>query len=257
MIELTDVTFLRDGRTILDGVTWRVRRGEHWALVGANGAGKTTLLSIVCGYLWPTDGRVRVLDADYGTVDLRDLRRRIGWFSSALETKIDRRETVRDLVTSGKFATLGLMFDRPTRADYARADELLEFLDCSLVARQRFETLSQGERQKALLCRALMPEPELLILDEPCTGLDVASRERFLASEEKLARRRGGPTLVMVTHHIEEIVSSMDRVLVLNRGRVAAQGPKAEVLTSSVLGPALGVPVKVTRRGDRYWVHLD
>ena len=257
MIELRGVTFLRDQRTLLADVSWHVRPGGHWAVVGANGAGKTTLLSIVCGYLWPTEGSVRVLGADYGSVDLRELRRRIGWFSTALEQKIDRREAVRDLVTSGKFATLGLMFDHPTPADYRRADELLDFMDCRLVADQRFETLSQGERQKVLLCRALMPEPDLLILDEPCTGLDVASRERLLASVEKLCRRRGGPTLVMVTHHIEEIVPSIERVLVLKEGRVAAQGEKADVLRAAVLGPALGTDIKVTRRRDRYWVHLE
>jgi iron complex transport system ATP-binding protein len=256
MIDLERISFLRDSRTILADVTWRVADGEHWALVGANGAGKTTLLEIVCGVTWPTEGRVNVLGAEYGDVDLRKLRRDIGWFSTALEQKIGRREVVRDLVTSGKFATLGLVFDRPSRADYARADELLEFMDCTLVARQRFETLSQGERQKVLICRALMPGPRLLVLDEPCTGLDVASRERLLESIEKLARRRDGPTLIMVTHHIEEIVPAVGQVLVLAEGRVVAQGAKSKVLTGRVLAPALGAPVKVTCRNGRYWVHL-
>ena len=256
MIDLSDVTFERDGRTILGGMSWHVERGEHWALVGANGAGKTTLLEIVCGTLWPTSGRVRVLGEEYGEVDLRAHRRRIGWFSTALERKIGRRETVRDLVASGRFATLGLVFDRPSRADRRRADELLEFLDASLVADQPFETLSQGERQKALLCRALMAEPELLVLDEPCTGLDVASRERLLTSIERLAGERGGPTLVLVTHHVEEIVPAIACVLLLAEGRVAAAGAKSEVLRGPVLSRALGVPVGVTHRKGRYWLSV-
>jgi iron complex transport system ATP-binding protein len=256
MIDLDSVSFVRDGRTILSQVSWHVDRGQHWALVGANGAGKTTLLEIVCGTQWPTEGHVHVLGEDYGDIDLRDHRRRIGWFSTALEQKISRREAVRDLVTSGKFATLGLVFDRPSRGDYRRADELLEFMDATVVARQRFDTLSQGERQKVLLCRALMAEPELLILDEPCTGLDVASRERFLESVDRLAGRRGGPGLIVVTHHVEEIVPAVSHVLVLARGRVAACGPKAEVLRSKVLSQALGVSVRVSHRKDRYWLSL-
>lgn len=256
MIDVEGVTLIRDSRTILSDVSWHVRRGEHWALLGANGAGKTTLLKIVCGTLWPTEGTVRVLGADYGEVDLRDLRRKIGWFSTALESRINRRESARDLVASGKFATLGLQFDRPGRADYARAEDLLEFMDCAIVARQRFETLSQGERQKVLLCRALMADPTLLILDEPCTGLDVASRERLLDSIEKLARRRNGPTLVLVTHHVEEIFLAIGNVLVLAGGRVVASGEKHEVLTRRVLSDALGVALNVTHRNGRYWMRL-
>ncbi|MBN2583514.1 MAG: ABC transporter ATP-binding protein [Planctomycetes bacterium] len=256
MIELSDITLIRDNRTILKNVSWRVRDGRHWALVGANGAGKTTLLQVVCGTLWPTEGDVRVLGERYGETDLRDLRREIGWFSAALEQRISPREVVRDLVASGKFATLGLVFDRPTRRDRARADELLEFMGCSHVARQTFGTLSQGERQKALICRALMPDPRLLILDEPCTGLDLAARERLLDSVDRLGRRRGGPTMIMVTHHIEEITPAFGHVLLLKDGQVAAQGPKADVLTAAALGKALGVRLSVRRSKGRFWVTL-
>ena len=256
MIELHNITLVRDSRTILKDVSWQVRDGEHWALVGANGAGKTTLLQVVCGHLWPTEGEVRVLGEHYGETDLRHLRREIGWFSTALEQRINPREVVRGLVTSGKFATLGLVFDRPTRGDYARADELLEFMDCRMVAGQKFSTLSQGERQKVLICRALMPEPKLLILDEPCTGLDLASRERLLESIDRLGRKRGGPTLIMVTHHIEEITPTFDNVLLLRDGRAVAQGPKSEVLTAAVLGQALGVKLNVRRSKGRFWVNL-
>ncbi|NLX58105.1 MAG: ABC transporter ATP-binding protein [Phycisphaerae bacterium] len=257
MIDLNGITLIRDHRTILRNVSWRVRDGEHWALVGANGAGKTTLLQVVCGTLWPTEGDVRVLGRRYGETDLRRLRREIGWFSAALEPRISPREPVRDLVASGKFATLGLVFDRPTAADRRRAGELLDVMGCSHVAGQAFGTLSQGERQKALLCRALMPDPRLLILDEPCTGLDLAARERLLDSVERLGRLRDqGPTLIMVTHHIEEITPAFSRVLLLRDGSVAAQGRKADVLTAPLLSDALGVRLSVRRAAGRFWVSL-
>jgi iron complex transport system ATP-binding protein len=256
MIELRHVSFERDDRLILDDVSWHVRDREHWAIVGANGAGKTTLLQLVCGALWPTSGEVYVLGRHYGQVDLRELRKRIGWFSAALERQVSPSDLPRNLVVSGKFASIGLQFDRPTAADYRRADELLDFLGCAAIARQAFATLSQGERQKVLLCRALMPRPDLLILDEPCTGLDLASRERLLESIEKLGRDSRGPTLLMVTHHIEEIVPAVARTLLLKDGRIAAQGPKDEVLRGPVLSAALGVTVHVRQARDRFWVRL-
>jgi len=257
MIELDDITLIRDQRTILRNISWRVRDGEHWALVGANGAGKTSLLQVVCGTLWPTEGHVRVLGRRYGETDLRRLRRQIGWFSAALEPRINPKEPVRDLVASGKFATLGLVFDRPTPADRRRAAELLDVMGCSHVAGQAFGTLSQGERQKVLLCRALMPDPRLLILDEPCTGLDLAARERLLDSVEHLGRLGDrGPTLIMVTHHIEEITPAFRCVLLLRDGSVVAQGPKTDVLTAPLLGDALGVHLSVRRAAGRFWVPL-
>lgn len=252
IIDIENVTVERNGRAILRDVSWRVRRGEHWALVGANGAGKTTLLQVVCGTLWPTRGTVTVLGERYGGVDLRELRRRIGWFSSSLEPKVNPREPVSDLVASGRFATLGLQWDRPTPDDYARADRLLDLFEAEHVAHQAFATLSQGERQKALLCRALVADPPLVVLDEPCTGLDLAARERLLAGIERLARTGDGPTLVLVTHHVEEIVPAIKHTLLLADGRVAASGPNDAVLTGPVLGETLGVPLEVERRGGRF-----
>ncbi len=250
-IEMYDVRYERDRRMILHDVNWRVGSGEHWAIVGANGSGKTTLLQIAVGYIWPTDGRVCVLGHEYGQVDLRQLRRRIGWVSSSLSPMIRPRQTALQIVLTGVFASTAL-FDAVTPADRAAAAELLATLGLSHVAASPYGVLSLGEQQKVLIARALMAAPDLLILDEACAGLDLAARENLLATIDSLAAS-GRASLILVTHHIEEIPPAFSHAMVLKDGRILAQGAKADVLTGDTLTAAFALPVEVDFRYGRYW----
>jgi iron complex transport system ATP-binding protein len=251
-IELSGVSFERGGRIILKNVSWRLAAGEHWAIVGPNGSGKTTLLQIAVGYLWPSEGEVRVLGRRYGEVDLRQLRRHIGWVSSSIQALVRPDQTARQLVLSGAFASTALL-DRPTRPQEERAEVLLGELECAPLAESRFGVLSLGEQQKVLIARALMGSPELLILDEACAGLDLWARESVLGAVNRIGRRSERTSLVFVTHHIEEIPPALTHVLALKGGRVHAQGPKDAMLTGEVLSGAFGLHVEVERRFGRYW----
>jgi iron complex transport system ATP-binding protein len=251
VIDIKNIDFIRDNRAILGGVNWRVERGQHWAIVGANGSGKTTLLRLATGYLWPSAGEINVLGKRYGEVDLAQLRRRIGWVSSALAEMIRRSQTALEIVLTGAFASTGL-FAKPSAQNLERATSLLNHFGCAAIAATRFGVLSLGEQQRVLIARALMAEPELLILDEACAGLDLPTREAVLAEIDALARA-AGRTLVFVTHHIEVITSSFSHVLVLRAGQVAAAGKKEDVLTGEVLSAAMGVAVHIDRHEGRYW----
>ncbi|MFP4054325.1 MAG: ABC transporter ATP-binding protein [Phycisphaerae bacterium] len=255
VIELKDVVLFRGEKTILDGVNWRVRRGEHWAIVGANGSGKTTLLRIAAGTLWPSRGTVSVLGQRFGEVDLRELRKRIGWVSSALQDRMPPSLPAMKAVVSGASATIGL-FDEPAGTQWDRANQLAEQLGIAQLGDRPFGVLSLGEQQRVLIARALMPDPPLLILDEPCAGLDLAAREQLLETVESLGRGDSGRTLVLVSHHIEEITPAFSRVLLLSEGRAAAQGPKPQVLTGPQLSNAFGLDVVVETAADRYWARL-
>lgn len=252
VIDLDDVSLHRGGKQILRGVCWRVRPGEHWALLGANGSGKTTLLRVATGYLWPSRGRVAVLGQQFGRIDLRVLRRRIGWASSALGEMISRAQSARQIVLSGAFASTAL-WDPPSGRQRRRAERLMAMLDIARLGEQPYGTLSLGEQQRALIARALMPEPDLLILDEPCAGLDLPGREVLLRTIDALAVEHRNMTLVMVSHHIEEILPRFTHALVLRDGRVLAAGAKAEVFTPEVLSRAFDLPVQLDLRDGRYW----
>ena len=254
-VDIQDVTLFRGDTVILESLSWRVGSGEHWAVLGANGSGKTTLLKIVSGYMWPSRGRVSVLGETFGQTEIQKLKRRIGWVSSALHDWTPPHETARDTVLTGLEATIGLR-EEPTRKEMERAEALLDFFGCAERAGHLFGTLSQGEQQKVLIARALMPEPELLILDEVCAGLDLAAREGFLSTLADLAGKPGGPTILFVTHHIEEIVPQLTHVLVLKAGRAIAQGPKARVLSQDVLQDALGLPIELHEAEGRFWPRI-
>lgn len=254
MNPILDVTGLRIARgrtTILRDVAWRVRPGEHWVILGANGSGKTSLLKALTGYLPPTAGDLAVLGRQYGASDWRELRLHLGVVTSAFTAAIPPAECARDTVISGKFAQLDL-WARVTRADRAAARRLLRLVGAGRLAARQWACLSQGERQRVLIARALMPRPRLLILDEPCAGLDPVAREKFLNFVDRLARRRGAPALVFVTHHVEEITPAFTHALLLRAGRVIAAGPRRVVLTSSRLAATFGAPLRLTRTGGRY-----
>ncbi len=242
---------------VLSDVSWRVDPGQQWAILGANGSGKTTLLNVITGYQWASEGSVRVLGNLFGHVDLRELRKRIGYVGSHLATRIRRRQTARQIVLSGAFASTAL-FDTITGAQNQRAHQLIDRLDLVEHAEQLFGTLSAGEQQRALIARALMPAPDLLLIDEPCAGLDLPGRETLLGTVDALARGEGeqSTTLVMVTHHIEEITARFSHVLILAGGRVLAAGPKPEVLTQQTLTNAFGLTVELDVRHGRYWPRI-
>jgi len=250
VLRLTSISMRRDEATLLDEVSWEVRRGEHWAVLGCNGSGKTSLINALLAYEHPSSGRVELLGNRLGSGDWRALRRRIGVVSSALHVHLGDAETALRTVASGKFAAFG-PWSEPDEAELEQARRILEDAGAGAIAERRWRVLSQGERQRVLIGRALMADPEVLLLDEACSGLDPVAREHLLVVVEGLARA-SRPCLVMVTHHIEEIVSAITHVLVLRRGRVAAAGPKEEVLTAAVLGDAFEHPVAVRRRGERF-----
>jgi iron complex transport system ATP-binding protein len=255
VIELVDIKFIRGKQTILSDVSWTIKAGEHWALLGANGSGKTTLLKIITGYEWPSEGSVCVLGETFGQCNLPALRKAIGWVSSVLQQDIPEMDSVLSIVVSGLEASLGL-YREFTDQEFKKGREILEALGCSAIADQKFRTLSQGERQRVLIARALINEPKVLILDEPCSGLDPASREKFLTDLAKLTKRPDAPSIVLVTHHIEEIGSWINRVMVIKQGKSLAAGETQKVLTREVLAQAFEHPCQVDRVDNRYFLRL-
>jgi iron complex transport system ATP-binding protein len=262
ILEVKNLRVARGETTILDSVNWRVGPGEHWEILGANGSGKTSMLKALTGYLSPTAGEHTHLDRRYGTCDWRDLRLQIGVVMNTFATSIPPAEPALDTVVSGKFAQLDL-WHRVSSADRAAGLRLLRENGLAALARREWLYLSQGERQRVLIARALMARPRLLILDEPCAGLDPVAREKFLQFIEQLAQRshrtasprsRAGraPALVLVTHHVEEITPAFTHALLLRGGRVLAAGPRAEVLTSRNLSETFGARLRLIRSGARF-----
>ena len=241
---------------MLEGITWRVQRGEQWAVLGANGAGKTALLRLLTGYLWPQGGRVRVLGETFGAADLGVLRRRVGLSGAAMgqwHLRHHGAEPAWEVVLSGREGSIGL-YRLVAAGERGEAVRLLERFGAGRVADQPFATLSQGEQQKVLLARALIGRPELLLLDEPCAGLDLKSREELLRAVGRTLAE--GPTVLYVTHHPEEVLPGFTHALLLAGGGVAAAGRKEEVLTSDRLTQALGVGVEVRWSRGRPWVRV-
>jgi iron complex transport system ATP-binding protein len=254
-LDIRNVSYAVDGRRILDSVTWTVQHGEHWAILGPNGSGKTTLLRIACGYLWPNLGG-EVFRKGKALVNLLELRKSIGWVTAALASQIPPREPVLRTVVSGKYAQIGLFewpWEAPGKRDYARAESYLEQMGCSILKNQEFGTLSQGEQQKVLIARARMTEPYLILLDEPCAGMDPGARENFLASLEKLGRQKKVPALVYVTHHVEEILPMFKMTLILRQGKVLAAGTSAALLKPEILQKLYGVSLRIIKKNGRHW----
>lgn len=258
VIRMENVSFLHP-QVILHDVNWTVSRNQHWVIIGNNGSGKTTLLNVINGYVWPTQGAVEVLGQRFGEVDLRDLRRQIGWVSAAFGERVyssHPTDAAIDVVASGKFASIGL-YDRPTAQDVERAGELLAEFGGADLAKRSYYTLSQGQKQRVLLARAWMAAPRLLILDEPCTGLDLLAREQLLTAVGRLAQAPNGPTLLYVTHHAEEVLPAFSHALLFKDGTVAAAGAKEETITADSLSATFGVPVEVTWSDGRPWVRVS
>jgi iron complex transport system ATP-binding protein len=250
VIQMRNVSWITEKRHVLKDIDWTVRKREHWAIIGLNGSGKTSLLNLITGYNWPSRGEITVLGKRFGDYDIRELRKRIGLVSSFLQEKFYATETSEEIVLSGKFATIGL-YEKANKTDSEQALRLLRKLQCGHVAKQPYFTLSQGEKQKVLIARALINSPDVLILDEPCAGLDIFSREHLLSSVEKIGKRKSAPTLLYVTHRIEEILPVFTHVLLIRHGRIHSKGKTGEVLTGKNLRDFFGRQVEVLRRKDR------
>ncbi len=250
VIAVTRLGVERDA-PILNGIDWTVAHGEHWVILGANGSGKTSLLSTLTGYMPPTTGDIAVLGETYGRSDWRDLRKRIGICSSSIQHLMEGHEVALTAVISGRHAMVG-MWGEIREDERRQALKILRQVEAAHIRDRPWRFLSQGERQRVLIGRALMARPELLILDEPCAGLDPVAREHFVQFLERLARSKSAPTLVLVTHHVEEIMPAFSHVLILKDGAVLAAGPKAKILTSGTLARAFHAPVRLRRRRGRY-----
>jgi len=255
VLQVSRLHIERSGTNILAEVDWRVEPGQHWVMLGANGSGKTSLLSALTGYLMPTTGEISLLGQSYGDYDWRELRKQVGIVSSSVRQMMAEDEPALETVASGKYAMIDF-WGELTRAEKAEAAKLLRQVEAEYLADRPWRVLSQGERQRVLIGRALMAHPRLLILDEPCAGLDPASREHFLQFIQRLGQKKNAPTLVLVTHHVEEIMPVFSHVLVLRQGRVLANGPKAKVLNSSILTQTFAASLRLFRTGGRYHLKM-
>ncbi len=255
VLEVTDLIFRRGGRPILKGISWRVEPGQHWCILGPNGCGKTSLINLITGYDSATGGTLQIGESVFGDDDWREVRRRVGLVTNTLTTYLESSEPVLDVIASGREAKLNLI-EVPPPAVRRAASRLLTRVGCSYLREACWGTLSQGEKQKILICRALMAKFQVLILDEPCAGLDPVAREHYLQWMQELAMKPQSPSLVMVTHHVEEILPSITHCLLLKDGQVHASGTKEEVLHSRHLSEIYGAEMKLGRHGERYSLRL-
>lgn len=252
VIDMEDVSVRRGGTQVLSRLDWRVAPGEHWVIMGPNGSGKTTLLQIAAARLFPTTGTVRLLGEEMGAVDVSELRQSIGWASGIAGDAVPGAESVIDVVLTGAWAVAGRWREGYDARDEQRALRLLDTWGLAQLAHRSFGTLSEGERKRALLARAVMPDPELLLLDEPGAGLDLGGREGLMRALAHAARRPDTPTMVLVTHHVEEIPVGFSHALLLREGGEVARGPLRDVLTAHLVSEAFGVPVTVVERNGRW-----
>ncbi|MFF3562819.1 ABC transporter ATP-binding protein [Streptomyces sp. NPDC002574] len=252
VLELVDVSVVRDGRALVDQVSWSVAEGERWVILGPNGAGKTTMLNIASSYLFPTSGTVQILGEKMGSVDVFELRPRIGIAGVALAEKLPRRQTVLETVLTAAYGMTAHWQESYEQVDEDRARAFLDRLGMSEYLDRKFGTLSEGERKRTLIARAMMTDPELLLLDEPAAGLDLGGREDLVRRLGRLARDPIAPSMIMVTHHVEEIAPGFTHVLMIRQGRVVAAGPMETELNSRNLSLCFGLPLVVERRGDRW-----
>jgi iron complex transport system ATP-binding protein len=250
--ELSNVSVVRPGKVLLDNVSWRVEPGERWVIIGANGAGKSTLMQILGTTLFPTSGTAEVLGSRLGEIDVFDLRTRIGFTGTSIADRIPPDEAVSDVVMSAAHAVLGRWNEEYESQDSARADQILGELGVQSLANRTFGTLSEGERKRTLVARALMTDPELLLLDEPGAGLDLGAREDLLASLEVLAAAPQAPVLILVTHHVEEIPRGFTHVLMLRDGAVVAAGPLESTMTVENLSKTFAMRLQLSVIDGRF-----
>lgn len=252
VLSLTDASYIRNRRPIIDGVNWQVDETERWVILGPNGAGKSTILKIATANDFPTTGTVDVLGERLGKIDIFELRSRLGFVSSATARRIPATEIVRDVVLTAAYSVEGRWNEEYDRIDEQQANRVLAEWDLLDLAEQPFGTLSDGERKRALIARAVMTDPELLLLDEPSASLDLGARERLLQLLSGYAQSPYSPAMVMVTHHVEEIPPGFTHVLLVRDGKIQAAGPIAETLTAANLEATFGMAFDLTQANGRY-----
>lgn len=252
VLDLAEVTIRRGQAVLLDRISWRVDEGDRWVILGPNGAGKTTLLQVASAQIHPTSGVAGILDEVLGTVDVFELRPRIGLTSAALAERIPRGERVHDVVVSASYGVVGRWREAYDDLDHERAVQLLTEVGAAHLVDRTFGTLSEGERKRVQIARALMADPELLLLDEPAAGLDLGGREDLVSTLSVLAADPASPATVLVSHHVEEIPPGFTHALLLRRGQVVAAGPVAEVITEANLAATFGMPLVLRHEGGRW-----
>lgn len=252
VLSFSSVDVVRGRQKLLDGIDWEIEEGERWVVVGPNGAGKSTLLAIASARMHPSAGAAGVLGEVLGAVDVFELRPRIGLSSGAIADRIPSAESVRDVVVTASYGMVGRWREKYDEFDHARATQLLAEMGVEHLADRRFGTLSEGERKRVLIARALMTDPELMLLDEPAAGLDLGAREDLVARLSHLAEDLEAPALVLVTHHVEEIPPGFTDILMLREGRIVAAGPIESTLTAENLSETFGVALELEQHGQRW-----
>jgi iron complex transport system ATP-binding protein len=252
VVELAGVSIVRNGSTLISDIDWEVDEADRWVVIGPNGAGKTTLLQVISAQIHPSSGVAGVLGEVLGTVDVFELRPRIGLTSAALAERIPRGERVHDVVVSASYAVVGRWREQYEELDHERADELLAQLRIDGLANRTFGTLSEGERKRVQIARALMTDPELLLLDEPAAGLDLAGRETLVNTLAELAQDDYAPASILVTHHVEEIPSGITHAMLLKGGKIVAAGPLRDTLTAENLTKTFDVELSLVENDGRW-----
>ena len=252
ILSYKNVSFRRDGREILKDINWEIKKGENWTLLGLNGSGKSTLLSMIPAYTFATSGEVSVFEKKFGTCVWAEVKEKVGFVSSSLNTFSDslNNQTLNNIVLSGKYNSIGI-YQEITQKDREKANNIIKDFKLSHLKLNKYITLSQGEQRKTLLARAFMNEPSLLILDEPCSGLDIRAREIFLKTLEE---SKSDIPFIYVTHQIEEIIPSITHVAILDNGEIMSQGNKFEVLTEENLSKLYGIDLKIEWSNNRPWL---
>ncbi|ALG84072.1 ABC transporter ATP-binding protein [Gordonia phthalatica] len=253
LIDFRDVSLIRDGKTLVGPVDWKVELDERWVIIGPNGAGKTSLLRMAAAIDFPSRGDAFVVGEQLGRVDVRELSTRIGIVSSAMSARVPSDERVSDLVISAGYSVLGRWREEYDDMDRAQASNILESMGAEHLADRTYGTLSEGERKRVLIARGLMTDPELLLLDEPAAGLDLGGREELVNRLSVLAADPDAPAIVLITHHVEEIPPGFTNILILSEGGVVAQGPLEEALTAENLMTAFRQNIVLTEDDGRYF----
>ena len=252
VVELAGVSIVRNGSTLINNISWEIDESDRWVVIGPNGAGKTTLLQVISAQIHPSSGVAGLLGEVLGTVDVFELRPRIGLTSAALAERIPRGERVHDVVVSASYAVVGRWREQYDELDHERASELLAKLGIDRLANRTFGTLSEGERKRVQIARALMTDPELLLLDEPAAGLDLAGRESLVTTLGELAQDQYAPATVLVTHHVEEIPNGITHAMLLKAGEVMAAGPLRDTLTADNLTKTFEVDLSLVEADGRW-----
>ena len=258
IIKLENVSLAKQGRTILKDLNWQVKKGEHWAILGLNGSGKTTLLRLLMAEHWKTKGKVTVLGTEFGAGDIPQLRTKIGVVGSFIAERLPSHLIAEEIVLTGKYKS-SILYAPYGQAELDQAREMLVSLGGQDLIGRSYISLSQGEKQLLLIARSLMEKPELLILDEATSGLDLfVARERLLDQIGKITQMEKAPTILYVTHHVEEITAAMDYVLLLKEAEIIAQGPKGDILQKEVMDRFYPQPVELIELGeDRYFIKME